>query len=101
MMNSTKIAAELNDIEISKYYTIFLNAIATIARNFCASVIKNAGDCLIYYFPRISDSTNQLIFKDVLGCGITMISAHHAINAKLREVHLYHLSTTESVLIMD
>jgi CheY-like chemotaxis protein len=92
MVNSTKIAAELNDVEVSKYYAIFLNAMATIARNFGASIIKNAGDCLIYYFPRISDSTNQLIFKDVLECGITMISAHHAINERLHEVHLPSLN---------
>lgn len=31
-----------------QYYGFFLNAMATIARNFDARIIKNAGDCLIF-----------------------------------------------------
>jgi hypothetical protein len=66
MMNSTKIASELNSTQISRYYSIFLNATATIAKNFRAKIIKNAGDCLIFYFPKTSTSSdNQSAFKDV------------------------------------
>ena len=88
MMNCTKISAELTDTGISKYYTIFLNAMATIAKNHGAKIVKNAGDCLIYYFPNTSESSNLLAFKDVIECGITMILAHRAINAKLHEERL-------------
>jgi two-component system, OmpR family, response regulator ChvI len=88
MMNSTRITADLTQADISKYYVIFLNAMAKIAKNFGAKIIKSAGDCLIYYFPRTSDRANQLPFKDVLECSITMISAHRAINAKLQEGNL-------------
>jgi two-component system, OmpR family, response regulator ChvI len=88
MMNSTGITAGLTQAEISKYYAIFLNAMAKIAKNFGARIIKSAGDCLIYYFPRTSDRANQLPFKDVLECSITMISAHRAINSKLQEGNL-------------
>jgi len=88
MMNSTKISAELTDTGISKYYTIFLNAMATIAKNHGAKIVKNAGDCLIYYFPNTSESSNLLAFKDVIECGITMILAHRTINAKLHEERL-------------
>src|SRR5947208_1591751 len=81
MINSTKITAELIDVEISKYYTIFLNAMATIATNFGARLVKNAGDSLIYYFPKIEGgNTNVSAFKDVLECAITMIVAHGVIN---------------------
>ena len=58
---------------------LFLNS------NFGAKIIKNAGDCLIYYFPKTHDSNNKLAFKDVIECAITMISAHHIINARLYE----------------
>jgi class 3 adenylate cyclase len=86
MMNSTKIAAELTDVQISKYYSIFLNSMATIARNFGAKIIKNAGDCLIFYFPQTSDSIANnapFAFKDVIECCLTMVAAHRAMNAKL------------------
>jgi class 3 adenylate cyclase len=85
MMNSTKIAAELTDVQISKYYSIFINSMAIIARNFGAKIIKNAGDCLIFYFPQTSESidNSRLAFKYVLECCLTMIAAHRAINAKL------------------
>jgi class 3 adenylate cyclase len=92
MMNSTKISSELGSAEITRYYAIFLNAMATIVKNFGAKIIKNAGDCLIYYFPKTFDPYNQSSFKDVLECGITMISAHQAINAKLHEEKLPSLN---------
>jgi two-component system, OmpR family, response regulator ChvI len=88
MINSTKIAADLHDAEIRKYYSIFLNSMAKITRNFGAKIIKSAGDCLIYYFPDTSELTNQSSFKDLLECGITMIWAHRAINSKLQEESL-------------
>lgn len=93
MMESTKITSKLKENELFKYYALFLNATATIARNFGAKIIKNAGDCLIYYFPKTSDaSSNPASLKDVLECGITMTVAHRAINAKLHEEKLPSLN---------
>lgn len=88
MVNSTKIISQLTADQASKYYSIFLNSIATIAKNFNASIIKNAGDCLMYYFPVNPDSINPQIFKDVLDCGITIISARDIINSRLHEKKL-------------
>src|SRR5215831_2887955 len=88
MMNSTKIASGLAGTEISRYYSIFLNAMATIVNNFGAKIIKNAGDALIYYFPNTSDINNKVAFKDVLECGITMMAAHRIINSKMRSERL-------------
>ena len=88
MMNSTKIVSQLTQPQISKYYSIFLNSTAIIAKNFGATIIKNAGDCLIYYFPKTTDKGDNpindiIFFKDVIDCGITMIAAHRVINSKL------------------
>jgi class 3 adenylate cyclase len=88
MMNSTKIASGLVGTEISRYYSIFLNAMATIVNNFGAKIIKNAGDALIYYFPKTSDINNKVAFKDVLECGITMMAAHRSINSKMQSERL-------------
>lgn len=93
MMDSTNIASQLKQNELGKYYSIFLNATAAIARNFGANIIKNAGDCLIYYFPNTSNiNDNSDALKDVIECGITMISAHGIINAKLHEEKLPSLN---------
>ncbi len=88
MMDSTKIASKLNDAELTRYYAIFLNAMATIVPNFSGKIIKNAGDALIYYFPDTADSSNISAFKDVLECGITMIAAHRAINSNMQSERL-------------
>lgn len=86
MVNSTATTAKLSSHrELAKYYAIFLNSMAIIIRNFGAEIIKNAGDCLIYYFPRTSESNNKPAFKDVIECGLTMIAAHRIINARLYE----------------
>ncbi len=111
MVNSTEIASQLPQQQIAKYYSLFLNSIAIIAKNFGATIIKNAGDCLIYYFPKTSESDNNdsdvsnnnnlnnnndnkklMAFKDVIECGMTIIAAHNIINAKLYEEKLPSLN---------
>jgi two-component system, OmpR family, response regulator ChvI len=94
MVNSTEVTAERLMIQKSlEDYGIFLgNTIAAIARNFRAKIIKNAGDCLIFYFPETTDSTNKSAFSDVLECCITMISARCTINTKLYQEKLTSVS---------
>jgi two-component system, OmpR family, response regulator ChvI len=94
MVNSTQVTAEINDPEkLRKYYGFFLrNTIAAIARNFRAKIIKNTGDCLIFYFPETTDSINKSAFRDVLECCITMISARCTINTKLYQEKLTSIS---------
>jgi two-component system response regulator ChvI len=93
MVNSTEVTADINEPEkIRNYYGIFLNTIAAIARNYRAKIIKNAGDCLIFYFPETIDSTNESAFRDVLECCITMISARCTINTKLYQEKLPSVS---------
>ena len=88
IINSTTVTSKLKYSQVSKYYSVFLNAMATIVRNFGAKIIKNAGDCLIYYFPSTSNSNDRIAFSDVLECCFTMIEAHRFVNAKLSEEEL-------------
>jgi class 3 adenylate cyclase/CheY-like chemotaxis protein len=83
IVNSTNIAAGLKDHELSRYYALFLNSMAMIAKNFMAQIIKNAGDSLILYFPETSDSSKTGSFQDVIECLLTMVDAHQDINSKL------------------
>jgi CheY-like chemotaxis protein len=60
IVNSTKITENLpNSEQIRKYYSTFLNTMASIIKQYNGKVIKNAGDCLIYYFPKTVDIINS------------------------------------------
>ena len=83
IIGSTKISSGLTPTQLSRYYEIFLNAIALIARNFGARIVKNAGDALIFYFNDTSDPKKIMKFKNVLDCGLTMGLASNMLNAKM------------------
>src|SRR5919197_1848986 len=87
MVDSIEITFEIKDAEkIRRYYSIFINTMAAIARNFSAKIIKNTGTSLVFFFPKASSTANnKSAFRDVIECGITMIAASDDINPKLRE----------------
>ena len=60
---------------------------AAIIRDFNATIIKNTGDSLLYYFPETSNnsSDNISVFKEVFECGLTMIEVSTIINTKVQE----------------
>jgi class 3 adenylate cyclase len=60
IVNSTKISASLSADKLSRYYEIFLNSMSKIIGKFDGKVIKNIGDCLLYYFP---NSVNSAMSK--------------------------------------
>jgi CheY-like chemotaxis protein/class 3 adenylate cyclase len=94
MINSTSITAEMvsDRRKIGQYYSIFINTMAVLAKNYGAKIIKSAGDALIFYFPDSSDTANELAFKDILECFTTMILARDIINAKLHSENLPSVS---------
>jgi CheY-like chemotaxis protein/class 3 adenylate cyclase len=84
MVNSMSITAEISDRrKIGQYYSIFINTMALLAKNYGAKIVKNAGDVTIFYFPDSSDPANESAFKDILECFTTMILARDIINEKL------------------
>ncbi|MFL6379576.1 MAG: adenylate/guanylate cyclase domain-containing protein, partial [Nitrososphaeraceae archaeon] len=88
MVDSTETTFTFNDRpdRIRRYYSVFINTLAAIVRNFDAKVIKNTGTSLVYYFPKTSNSHDNIsTFKDVIECGISMIAADKVINMKLKE----------------
>ena len=93
MVNSTKVTAEIFDRQkFGQYYSIFINTMAILAKNYGAKIVKNAGDALIFYFPETSDPGNEAAFKDILECFTTMILARDIINAKLHSENLPSVS---------
>jgi class 3 adenylate cyclase len=97
IVDSTRITTvEIADSEkIKIYYSIFINTMAAIARDFDVTIIKNTGDSLLYYFPKTTSplsNSNLLDFKNIFECGLTMIALNPIINAKLKEEGLPDLS---------
>jgi class 3 adenylate cyclase len=84
MVDSTKISAEMNEIEWCKYYEIFLNSMAKILPRFGGSVIKNQGDSLLYYFPESSKAT-KYGFMSCIECSLSMLEEHDIICENLKK----------------
>lgn len=85
MVNSTKIAAALGNGKISTYYEIFLNSMSKILSRFGGFVIKNVGDCLVYYFPESSKANRKYGFMSCLECSLAMIEYHDIICERLNK----------------
>src|ERR671918_631334 len=93
MVDSTSITAKISDHQkIGQYYSIFINTMAVLVKNYGAKIVKNAGDALIFYFPDSSDPANEAAFKDILECFTTMILARDIINTKLHSENLPSVS---------
>jgi len=88
IVNSSRITAALPKEKVCKYYSIFLNSMAMIAKEFGGKIVKNVGDSLLYYFPQTSDDSSKHNFIDPLECSVAMIEAHGIINQKMREERL-------------
>jgi class 3 adenylate cyclase len=80
IVNSTRVAAHLSISQMCRYYSIFLNLMATIAKKYGAVVVKNIGDSLLYYFPETSDVARKETFIKCLDCGLMMVELHQKIN---------------------
>jgi len=94
MVDSTGITAEISDHhqKIRQHYSLFINTMAVLLRNYGGKIVKNAGDALIFYFPDSSDSANESAFKDILECFTVMILARDIINSKLDAHNLLPVS---------
>jgi len=83
MVNSTKITAHIGTLRASRYYQVFLNSMSKIISEFGGSVIKNVGDCLVYYFPESCRFDRKYDFASCLKCGLAMISSQKHISKQL------------------
>ncbi|MDX1372596.1 MAG: adenylate/guanylate cyclase domain-containing protein, partial [Nitrososphaeraceae archaeon] len=82
IVNSTKISASLSADKLSLYYEIFLNSMSKIIGKLGGKVIKNIGDCLLYYFPNSVNSSEDGL-TNCLDCGLAMLSARKIISEEM------------------
>ena len=90
--DSTKISANMNEKEWSKYYSIFLNSMAKIIPRFGGIPLKNGGDSLLYYFPESSKPRRKFGFISCIECSLTMLELHDHISEDLEKEGLPSLN---------
>ena len=73
---------------IRKYYSKFINSTSEVVKSYNGKVIKNIGDCLLFYFPKTTDVNNMGVFKETIECGFKILDERYSINQELSKQHL-------------
>ena len=103
LVDSTKNTITMDNLEaIRKYYSTFINSVSEIIKNYNGKVIKNIGDCLLFYFPKTTDVNNIGVFIEAIECGFKILDERHSINQELSKQQLppfnYRISIDYGVL---
>lgn len=93
IVGSTQITSKLYySGKIKKFYTVFINEIADIVKQYDGRILKTVGDGVIFFFPQTSTIENIEPFKQTLECLLKMVSSRHVINSKLHKESLPDIS---------
>jgi class 3 adenylate cyclase len=84
MVDSTKMTATLGMKKMSRYYQHFLNLMSKVISEFDGCVIKNVGDCLLFYFPSTSLQHNESALVKSLECCLAIQKARDFLCSQMR-----------------
>jgi class 3 adenylate cyclase len=85
MVDSTKLAASLGMAKMSRYYQNFLNLMSKIIEAYGGKVIKNIGDCLLFYFPQTCTLQNKSAIIKCIECSLAMIDTHEFLCSQMKK----------------
>lgn len=88
LVDSTKISAILESKKMSRYYQVFLNSMSKILKEYDGKVVKNIGDCLLYYFPLTTKESQEEYLTRCLECSFSMTESHDFICRHLKKEKL-------------
>lgn len=84
VIGSSQITSSLQSSrKLKTFYTVFINEIAEIIKNYGGKILKTVGDGIIFFFPDTRNVENKEAFEDAVECLINMISSRDEINDKL------------------
>lgn len=86
IVHSTKITSMLSELELSQFYSFFLNTMAAVIKKHNGIIVKNIGDALLYYFP-VTDSIEKCIDQS-LQCNIAILRERKNLNKVLSDANL-------------
>ena len=73
---------------IRRYYSTFINSVSDLVKSSSGRVVKNIGDCLLFYFPKTSNDKNENSFREVIECALKILDKRYSINDELSKQHL-------------
>ncbi|MFB5600349.1 MAG: adenylate/guanylate cyclase domain-containing protein [Nitrososphaeraceae archaeon] len=89
LVNSTNDTLSIiNQVKIESYYSLFINTLTKIINRYDGEVVKNIGDCLLFYFPKTSKSQGTNEFEKVIECFLEILESRSAINEHLSKENL-------------
>jgi len=89
LVDSTKNIATIDNLEsIRRYYFTFINSISKIVKSYGGKVLKNIGDCILFYFPKTSNINNSNSFQEAIECDFKISDERYKINDFLTRKHL-------------
>ena len=89
LVDSTKNIATMDNLEsIKRYYSTFINSISKIVKSYSGKVIKNIGDCILFYFPKTFDINDGNSFQEAIECDFKILDERYKINDELVKKHL-------------
>jgi len=89
LVDSTKNTMTMDNLEhIRIYYSKFINSISEIVKSYGGKVIKNIGDCLLFYFSKTGDFKDMEAFKETMDCGFKILDERYIVNQELAKEHL-------------
>ena len=89
LVDSTTNIATMDNLEsIRRYYSTFINSISKIVKRYDGKVLKNIGDCILFYFPKTSDINDTNSFQKAIACDFKILDERYQINDELARKHL-------------
>ncbi len=89
LVDSTTNITTMDNLEsIKRYYSTFINSVSKIVKSYGGKVLKNIGDCILFYFPKTSDINDTNSFQKAIECDFKILDERYKINDKLTRKHL-------------
>ncbi|HEX2406467.1 MAG TPA: response regulator [Nitrososphaeraceae archaeon] len=89
LVDSTKNTITMEGLDyIRKYYSKFINSTSEVVKSYSGRVIKNIGDCLLFYFPKTTDFKNIETFRETIECAFKILEMRYIVNQELSKEHL-------------
>ncbi len=89
LVDSTKNTITMEGLDcIRKYYSTFINSVSAIVKSSNGRIVKNIGDCLLFYFPKTSNDQNENFFREVIECALKILETRYGLNDELSKQHL-------------
>ena len=89
LVDSTKSTITMEGLDyIRRYYSTFINSVSDLVKSSNGKVVKNIGDCLLFYFPKTFNDKNENAFREVIEYALTVLNRRFSINNELSKQHL-------------